>query len=235
MKTLIVAAIRCSLLFLVPTVTYADSAQWDLDPVSGDWNTAANWAPMTVPNGPSDTAKLALSNTTDVSISANTEVNGITFTAAATNPYTITASPGLTLTISGVGITNNSGTSHNFVIAVDGAGNHGRIVISNSAIVGGSVIFINNGAALTAARSGGTTEFFNTSTAANASFTNNGGTAFVAAGGSTLFYGTSTAAHGIFANNGGNVQRLRRLHAVLRCLDRSQWHLYQQGRHDHPR
>ena len=45
MNTLIVTAIRCSLLFLVPSVTYAISAQWDMDPISGDWNTAANWTP----------------------------------------------------------------------------------------------------------------------------------------------------------------------------------------------
>ena len=57
--------------------------------------------------------RFGLSNTTDVSISADTEVNGIIFTPAATNPYTITASPGLTLTISGVGITNNSGITQN--------------------------------------------------------------------------------------------------------------------------
>jgi hypothetical protein len=36
MKILILAAIRCSLLFLVPSVTYAISAQWDLDPIAGD-------------------------------------------------------------------------------------------------------------------------------------------------------------------------------------------------------
>src|SRR5690349_4790537 len=104
MKTLVLAAIRCSLIFLVPTVTYAISAQWDLDPISGDWNTAKNGTPNGVPNGPADIATFGLSNTTDVSISADTEVNGITFTSAATNPYTITASPGFTLTISGVGI-----------------------------------------------------------------------------------------------------------------------------------
>jgi hypothetical protein len=58
MKMLIVAAIRCSLMFLVPRVTHAISAQWDLDPISGDWNTAANWTPMGVPNGPADIATL---------------------------------------------------------------------------------------------------------------------------------------------------------------------------------
>jgi hypothetical protein len=117
MKMLIAAAMRCSLMFLVPTASYAISAQWDLDPISGDWNTAANWTPMEVPNGPADNATFGLSKTTDVSISANTEVSGITFTSAATNPYTITASPGpgLGLVISGVGVTNNSGTMQNFV------------------------------------------------------------------------------------------------------------------------
>jgi hypothetical protein len=91
MNKLVLAAIRCFLLFLFPTATYAISAQWDLDPMSGDWNTAANWTPNGFPNGPADTATFGLSNTTDVSISADTEINGITFTAAATNPYTITA------------------------------------------------------------------------------------------------------------------------------------------------
>src|SRR6266487_3198802 len=121
MNTLVVAAIRCSLMFLLPTVAYAISAEWDLDPISGDWNTAANWTPIGIPIGPADTATFALSNTTDVSISVDTEVNAITFTSAATNPYTITANPALTLTISGTGITNNSGTTQKFVTGVDGA------------------------------------------------------------------------------------------------------------------
>src|SRR5262245_42478133 len=133
MKILILAVIRCSLLFLIPSLTHAASAQWDLDPISGDWNTAANWTPISVPNGPVDTATFGLSNTTDVSISADTEVNDIVFTAAATNPYTITASPGLMLSISGVGITNNSGVTQNFVTAVDAAGDQGAILFTNSA------------------------------------------------------------------------------------------------------
>jgi len=44
--------IRWSLMFLLATVTYAGSAQWDLDPISGDWNTAENGTPTTIPNGP---------------------------------------------------------------------------------------------------------------------------------------------------------------------------------------
>ena len=161
MKTLIAAALRCSLVFLVPAVTYAISAQWDLDPISGDWNTAANWTPNRVPNGPSDIARFGLSNTSDVSISANTEVNSIVFTPAATNPYTITASPGLRLTISGVGIVNNSGRTQNFLTSDDASGNAGTIIFSHHASAGSNVSISNQG---------GSTNFYDGSTAGNATF-----------------------------------------------------------------
>ncbi|TMP93675.1 MAG: VPDSG-CTERM sorting domain-containing protein [Verrucomicrobia bacterium] len=175
MNTLIVAAIRCFLMFLLPAVAYAVSAQWDLDPISGDWNTAANWTPMGVPNGPADIATFALSNTTNVSISANTEVNGITFTAAATNPYTITASAPFTLVISGTGVTNNSGSTQHFITTVGANGEFGLIVFSDSATAGTSTMFTNNGGTV----SGGT-------------------------GGSTVFHGSSTAASAILVANGGS-------------------------------
>src|SRR5436190_23667571 len=106
----LVPLISCCLIFFLAGFARAGSVTWKRNARSGDWNTKTNWRPATVPNGAADTASFALSNTTGVSISANTEVNGITFTSTATNPYTITASPGFTLTISGVGITNNSGT-----------------------------------------------------------------------------------------------------------------------------
>src|SRR5436190_21716473 len=119
--------------------TQAGSAMWNLNPASGDWNTAANWTPATVPNGPADTAQFAVSNTTGISISGPTEVNGIQFNPGA-SAFTITAAPMLTLTISGVGITNNSGTTQTFVTTVDGAGNHGTINFSNSATAGNATL-----------------------------------------------------------------------------------------------
>jgi autotransporter-associated beta strand protein len=178
MNPSILAAIHCSLMFLISTVTYAISTQWDLDPISGDWNTAANWTPDGVPNGPADTATFALSNTTNVSISANTEVNGIIFTPAATNPYTITASADLTLTISGTGITNDSGLTQNFF-----SDNGGAIVFSNSATAGsnvsifnvfGSTAFLNSssaGSAFIDLDSDSFLQFANNSTAANSTIT----------------------------------------------------------------
>jgi autotransporter-associated beta strand protein len=131
-------------LLLSLQTTQAGSATWNLNPASGDWNTAANWTPATVPNGPADTAQFAVSNTTGISISDPTEVNGIQFNPGA-SAFTITAAPTLTLTLSGVGIMNNSGTTQNFVTTADGAGNHGSINFSNSATAGNATLTANGG------------------------------------------------------------------------------------------
>src|SRR6267378_4045728 len=131
---------------------------------------------MGVPNGPADIATFDLSNTTDVCISANTEVNGITFTSAATNPYTITASPGLTLTISGAGIANNSGVNQTLMTVADASGNFGTIRFFNSSTAGNASI----------ENAGGSTNFFHSSSAGSAFIDN-----FF--GGSTNFFNSSTA------------------------------------------
>src|SRR6478752_6717911 len=104
------------LLFAAASV-FGGSATWNLSPVSTDWNTAENWMPATVPNGPTDTATFDVSRRIDVEFSANTEINGIVFSAGA-SAFTIVANGNAvtSLTISGVGITNNSGTPQNFVI-----------------------------------------------------------------------------------------------------------------------
>src|SRR5438309_5112036 len=94
--------------FLQPT----GSATWKSSPATGDWNTASNWSPATVPNGASDTATFASSSITNISLSANTEVNGIVFNSGA-SAFTITTGNGFTLTISGAGIMNNSGLTEN--------------------------------------------------------------------------------------------------------------------------
>ena len=93
----------------------------------------------------------------------------MTFTAAATNPYTITASPGLMLTINSVGIANNSGTIQNLIAAAGKNGAIGESAFTNSASEGnanilsegGSVQFSNRSTASTITNEDyGTTNFF---------------------------------------------------------------------------
>src|SRR6266513_2918286 len=112
-----ILAVAISVLALI--IAHAGSATWDLNPSSNDWNTAANWTPMTVPNNPADTATFASSSNTSVFLSDFTEVNGITFNPGA-SAFTIGASSLSVLVISGTGIANNSGMLQNFVTDVDG-------------------------------------------------------------------------------------------------------------------
>ena len=161
---LVARVIGCGLILLCAGFVHAGSATWDLNPGSGDWNTSTNWTPMTVPNGPADIATFGLSHTTDVSISANTEVNGITFTSTATTPYTITVSPGLRLAISGVGIVNNSGITQKFMTTSDLAGNSAQIFFLGSSTAANST-FINNGATVGFGAQGGRVQFAENSTA----------------------------------------------------------------------
>ncbi len=169
-------------------------AEWLMNPVDGNWNDNLNWSPR-VPNGPSDGAFFEASSITDVSITANTEVAAIVFASGA-SAFGITAS-GLQLTISGDGITNNSGQPQNFVTVAGGL--DGIIVFTNSATAG-SGTFTNTGGS---ASSAGVTAFVDSSTAGNGTFTNNGGTFSFAKGGRTEFAGSATAGSGTFTNNGG--------------------------------
>ena len=93
---------------------HAGSAAWNLNPTSSDWNTAANWTPTTVPNGPADTASFATSTVTTLSVSQDVEVDSIVFAAGA-DDFTITNKAGVMLTISGTGVSNSSGLAQNFV------------------------------------------------------------------------------------------------------------------------
>src|SRR5437763_17193899 len=53
------------------------TATWDVNPVSNDWNTAANWTPTIVPNGEDNTAKFDFSTVTQVATSEFTVVHNV--------------------------------------------------------------------------------------------------------------------------------------------------------------
>ena len=178
--------------------SFAGNATWAARPATGNWSTPGNWTPATVPNGPNDTATFATSNTRFVAPEGATQVNGIVFNPGASR-FTI-ALLTTTLTISGVGITNDSGSTQNF------APGPGGIDFTNSATAGGSDVVFTNA---------GNVQFFNTSTAGNATFTNNGavkffdtstaGDATVTNNAEVLFQASSTAGNSTFTNEFGIV------------------------------
>jgi len=198
MKTLLlrfVAGLSSAFILMLSIETsQAASATWKTSPSSRDWNTAANWTPTTVPNGPPDTATFATSSRTSVSLSANTEVNSIVFNSGA-SPFTITVPvPNyLALTISGAGITNNSGTTQNFVAAGDlSTGYYGLIQFLNNATAGSSTSFTINTAEM---------YFYNTSSAGSGTFTLNGDPSGEREYSLIAFNNTSSAGSGTFTLN----------------------------------
>lgn len=189
------ACLLPALLFLLAaSLTRAGSATWLQTPVDSDWSSAFNWSPKTVPNGPSDVATFATSNVTGISLGTFDEVSSIVFAPGASS-FTITNNFG-TLTISGAGVINNSGTTQNFVAQSQQAlGNNTLISFINQAGAGDAT-YSNYGARFELPPLG-MTEFRNNATAENATFFNHSG---VSSGGYTLFVDASTAANAHFFN-----------------------------------
>ena len=100
MKIKLLILLNLTLAFALDT--QAGSATWNLNPINGDWNTAANWTPPTVPNGASDVATFGTSNQTEISLSAPVTVAQITFDTDV--KYNITCRAGTSLTFTGFGI-----------------------------------------------------------------------------------------------------------------------------------
>ena len=187
------ALLLCGLLLLIPNApTHAGSATWKTNPVTSDWNTASNWQPATVPNGPNDTATFDASGGA-VTFSNDIEINSIVFATGAA-PYTTTTTPTNTLTISGTGITNNSGANQSFVADQDESGGTNGINFENSATAGGATSFTLVGGQTADFGSGGAMTFFDSSSADHATIDVFGAkqNAFKAA--ALTFYGSSTAA-----------------------------------------
>jgi autotransporter-associated beta strand protein len=191
------------LLLLILQAAYAGSATWLLNAGDGNWNDASHWMPATVPNGPDDIATFNVSNTRIPSIFADTEVSSVVFNSGASR-FTITVMPGLTFTISGAGIINNSGQAHNFITEVDdflNGGDGGSISFTGPATAGAGNVFTVRGSEGNYAAQGGHIDFYSSSTAGSGSFINSGSA--YAHGGVTWFHDSSTAGAGTFTNYGG--------------------------------
>lgn len=169
----------------------AGSATWALNPTTDDWNTAANWMPSTVPNGPAEVATFQASNQGNISTSIVTEVGSIVFESDAI-PYTITTTADLVL--AGSGIENNSNITQTFIQPA----NVGALMFINSANAGAMTTFIQQG---TTSLTGGEVQFHANSSAGSGVFVNEGAqTSFKS--GNISFFDDSTAANAAFTNSG---------------------------------
>jgi autotransporter-associated beta strand protein len=189
-RHLLSALLLCGLLLLIPNASaQAGSATWNLNPTSGDWNTATNWTPNTVPNGLDDIATFGFSNQTAITVSTfGTEVNELIFNPAA-SAFTISSGPNFT--ISGIGITNNSGLAQNFVVT-----SFNSLSLANGAIAGNMTFFsLANGCSM---------QFRDTASADHGTFVIDGSDIMFGSGGSLIFADNSTAGNGSFTASGSS-------------------------------
>ena len=102
-----------------------------------DWNTAANWTPAVVPNGPGTSVTIG-SVGGFITLSADTEVGAITFAMSAFSNSLMTGAS--EFTISGAGITNNSINTQKFFAESGASGVGGTINFVNSATAGSATL-----------------------------------------------------------------------------------------------
>ena len=196
--------------FVIFTASAAQggSATWKPDPASGDWNTAANWDPATVPNQPTDIATFDFSNTTQISVSfsrqGRIDLDRMVFNSGA-SAYTVTATPTTHVYLDGSGIINNSGVTQNLVSESE-APKNGYFSFANSSTVVGPVTLTNlSSSPERSGIYGGQTLFNDASSAGEAIIINEGGNGRTLRGGQTIFAGTATAANARITAEGGKV------------------------------
>ncbi len=179
----------------------AGSATWNLNPTSGNWNSATNWTPSTIPNGPADVATFATSSNTLVSLSADVEVSGITFSPGA-NSFVVSSDPTNVLSITGGGVTNNSGATQQIVVSEDESGDCDGLRFKNNATAGSGVTYTAMPGTLYLYGTGGAIFFEGNSSAGNAVFDIFGVKTNAFRKGALSFSGTSTAANAVISTRG---------------------------------
>jgi autotransporter-associated beta strand protein len=149
---------------LAATSARAQNATWNATPSSGDFNTAANWTPATVPTG---TAFFGASNTTSITFQpfTTTSVGTLQFNPGAP-AYSFSTPPALSTSISitGAGIVNGSSNAPTFII-----GSQANIFFRNASTAGNAIIITT---------AGGLTAFVDSATGGNARFITTAGGAF---------------------------------------------------------
>jgi hypothetical protein len=197
-------------LALIAKDAMAGSATWGLKPTSNDWNTAANWTPETVPDGPTDIATFDVSNVTDVTVSDYVLLDSMVFNSGA-SAYNITFQGAL----EGTGVINNSGVIQN-IDSVLGSG----IGFSANATAGNAITYTNNGETTV----GFAIVFNNSSNAGSATFINKGDSPGVLRA-VLLFRDNSSAAKSTIVN--GRYRRCHhRLYRIGDCREQHDHHLF---------
>jgi len=141
MKTKLIIFLTLTFAFILDI--YAGSASWSAvdQGVFEYWTDVTNWTPQTVPNGPADIATFPSSSRLDTlpEINSPIELNSMVFDPGCPSFFTIEVDG--TLTISGAGIIDNSGSTKVIYVKPYPAG---ELDFTNSAVAGDSYCSISS-------------------------------------------------------------------------------------------
>jgi fibronectin-binding autotransporter adhesin len=188
-RLLSLTLLSTSLLLASPPAR-AGNATWNLNPATGDWNTAENWTPNTVPNGTDDIATFGVSHVTEITQSTTTILGGMQFEPGASG-YNINVLPGNNFRFNDAGVTNDSGVTQSINCS------SGNVHFSNTSSAGENVIYTNTS---TEDSFGSYVTFHDKATAGSASFISTGLPPFASAG--VLFVNNSSAGSSHITANG---------------------------------
>jgi fibronectin-binding autotransporter adhesin len=191
------AASLLAAITIVATSAHAQDATWKPAPVSGNFNTNANWTPATVPTG---TASFGDSNTTSLTFSTSRAVDAFQFNPGA--PAYSFGLNGHLLEFTGAGIVNNSSNAPTIdafgFLQFDNTATAGNAIINNTPGSTTFTGFSTAGTATITTSGGGLLSFTGSSTAGSATITTN-------AGGLTLFFANSDGGNARFIANGSGI------------------------------
>jgi autotransporter-associated beta strand protein len=166
--------------------------------LSANWSDSSNWFPAVPTNG--DNVVYGLdSNTTNFDDIAGLTIDSLTFSATVV-PFTVHIDAGISLSISGTGVINNSSNTQSLINDPSAGGMlGGHTVFQNSSMAGTIAISNNGGNGI--ASSPGITFFQDSSSAGAATITNNQGTS-AGQNGETIFQGSATGGMATLNNHG---------------------------------
>jgi len=195
----------CLSLGLAAAQSFAGSATWSATPIDGDWFTAANLTPATVPDGYPDTATFAVSNVTNVVFSDFAIIDKLRFAFGA-SPYLLTINPQRILALKTGGIINRSQINQTVFVSADTGGESGMLVFKHGASAGSQVTYITEGNTVFNLGNGGLITFGHACSASEANFVNRAGTAESAFGGRIIFDHNANAGYSTITNEGAAVK-----------------------------
>ncbi|WP_164935719.1 autotransporter outer membrane beta-barrel domain-containing protein [Bradyrhizobium guangzhouense] len=202
---------------LATSSAMSQDASWLANPGSAEWTTATNWTPAAVPTG---TAIFGPSSISSLTVAGDSSIGTLQFNAGAP-AYSVLLGAGVSLTITGSGILNNSSFAPTITLGGAGPFGPGLINFTNASIAGnailaGNAIFFDRSNAANATINGGAT-FIGSSSAGAATI--NGGADFnddssagnahlaILNGRASVFLDRSTAGDAVITNATGGLVR----------------------------